>query len=126
MLNMVDVHPGDDGYEELQIQSLLFWARVESPQPMRICDDEENWSGQCRRLMSEREEELASLVEDKIKNGRPMTKQEQRYWDLLCWRSMSKEEREEIEEAQAEAGWERDYPEEAAYERECIARDRIR
>jgi hypothetical protein len=41
---------------------------------MRICDDEENWSGQWRRLMSEREDELARLVEDKIKNGRSYDK----------------------------------------------------
>jgi hypothetical protein len=36
---------------------------------------------------------------------------------------MSKEEREDLEEAQAETDWERDYPEEVAYQRECIARD---
>lgn len=120
MAGMVVVHPED---EKLQVKSLLFWARVEAEQPMRICDDEENWSGQWRRLMSEREDELARLVEDKIKNGRPMTKQEKRYWDLLCRRSMSKEEREDLEEAQAETDWERDYPEEAAYQREWIARD---
>lgn len=95
---------------------------------MRICDDEENWSGQGRRLMSEREDELARLVEDKIKNGRPMTKQEKRYWDLLRWRSMlpirenvlpvidyaegQKKRGKSSKKRKQPADWKRDYPEE--------------
>lgn len=51
--NIVEVHAGDKGYETIKAKYDLFWERVETRHPMRICDDEEDWKGLYRTYMAE-------------------------------------------------------------------------
>jgi len=53
LANIVEVYAGDQGYETIKAKHDQFWERARAGQPMRICDDEENWAGLWHRLMAE-------------------------------------------------------------------------
>jgi hypothetical protein len=50
--NLVEMHAGDERYEAVKTKDDQFWERAWARQPMRICDDEENWTGLWRTLLA--------------------------------------------------------------------------
>ncbi|MCX5644737.1 MAG: HNH endonuclease [Phycisphaerae bacterium] len=51
--NIVEVRAGDEGYATIKAKHDQFWERAEARHPMRICDDEENWTGLWHMLLAE-------------------------------------------------------------------------
>jgi len=52
--NIVTVQEDDPRYDEIVIKVEILRKRVESPLPLRLCDDPENWSATERKMSTER------------------------------------------------------------------------
>lgn len=62
--NMAIVAPGDERYEEVRARASELWSRIESPVPLRPCDDEANWNDLYPQLLAEQRRLLRQIKED--------------------------------------------------------------